>query len=262
MKSIFALLLASSLLLPAQDQPAPDRAGDESAKRADPQFVTDLRNLTDEQEKEYLTLFRDCERLFGQRRIFECLAAIHKINKIYAGNPSTINLEGACYVEFRAFDKAREAFERAMKVQPDNFNVRFNLAEIEFVTQNWPTALEKLTALNDEANQDQKNQGYADLIQFKMALCMLKLDDLEGAEKIVSKTTFLDDSPLHYYGNAALAYYANRGAEAETWLSRASRIFQGSPVIAPWQDTLIEFGYIKSFYGGDLEVESGPPNDE
>jgi hypothetical protein len=30
----------------------------------------------------------------------------------------------------------------------------------------------------------------------------------------------------------------------------AGRVFANPAVIAPWQDTLIEFGYIESFYGG------------
>ena len=92
-----------------------------------------------------------------------------------------------------------------------------------------------------------------------MLLCKIKTDDMTGAEAIVAKTDFLDDSPLFYYGKAALEYAKDNGAEAEVWLARAGRIFrtEDGGLLAPWQDTLIEFGYIKSFYGGDLEVESG-----
>jgi hypothetical protein len=31
----------------------------------------------------------------------------------------------------------------------------------------------------------------------------------------------------------------------------AVRVFNNPAVIAPWQDSLIEYGYIQSFYGGD-----------
>ncbi|MGB2454301.1 MAG: hypothetical protein ACPIG7_06890, partial [Akkermansiaceae bacterium] len=76
---------------------------------------------------------------------------------------------------------------------------------------------------------------------------------------IVAETDFLDDSPLFYFGKAALSYAKDDGKGAEQWLARATRIFRSAngALLAPWQDTLIEFGYIKSFYGGDLEVESG-----
>jgi hypothetical protein len=97
------------------------------------------------------------------------------------------------------------------------------------------------------------------LIEFKILLCKIKTDDISGAEDIVAKTDFLDDSPLFYFGKAALEYAKDNGVGAETWLARAGRIFRTDDggLLAPWQDTLIEFGYIKSFYGGDLEVESG-----
>ena len=97
------------------------------------------------------------------------------------------------------------------------------------------------------------------LIDFKLLLCKLKTDDEDGAKKILEGTGFLDDNPLFYYGNAAMEYFADNGAKAEVWLARAGRIFRNPSAIAPWQDTLIEFGYIKSFYGGDLEVETNSP---
>ena len=255
MKKFLPFLLASGLILSAQEQPETAPA---EAKEV-PGYFEDLNSLSDEQKLKYQELFKRCDQLFGQRRIFECLEAIHEIHKIYDGHPSTINLEGACYVEFRSFDKARMAFERAMKVQPENFNVRFNLAEIEFVTENWAKALEQLTKLEEESSGDPKLASMNALVKFKMLLCMLKTGDLDGAKAILEKADFLDDSPLYYFGNAAMAYYADQGSEAETWLARAARIFRKPAMIAPWQDTLIEFGYIKSFYGGDLEVESGPP---
>ena len=36
----------------------------------------------------------------------------------------------------------------------------------------------------------------------------------------------------------------------------ANRIFQDPNILAPWQDTLVEYGYIKSFYGGDGSQEA------
>jgi len=257
MKFLLTALLASTLALSAQDQPDGDLK--EKAMKEIPQFFTDINNLNQEDRAKYQELFVRCDQLFKQRRIFECLETLHEIHEIYDGNPSTINLVGACYVEFRNFDKARLAFERIMKIQPDNFNVRFNLAEIDFVTESWEAALTKLTQLEKDSTDDPKSQSMNSLVKFKMLLCMLKTGDAEGAKGILAKTDFLDDSPLYYYGNAAMEYFEDRGPKAEIWLARAGRIFSQAGTIAPWQDTLIEFGYIKSFYGGDLEVDQDGP---
>ena len=111
-------------------------------------------------------------------------------------NPATLNLEGACYVEFRSFEKARLAFAKALKANSGSFNVRFNLAEIEFVTENWEEALKQLGELAKEAENENQLGSMIPLIQFKMLLCLLKTDDLDGAKVILAETDFLDDSPL------------------------------------------------------------------
>ena len=241
----------------AQDPPAPSEDTAEApAQPEKPQYVKDLQGLTKEQGQKYREHFLRADYLFKQKRIFECLEEIEEIHKIYDNNPSSLNLKGACYVEFRSFDKARIAFAKASKNNPDSFNVRFNLAEIEFVTKNYKEALKMLKELAKEGSENKALASMLPLVNFKILLCMLKLDDEAGARAIVAKTDFLDDSPLFYYGTAALEYFADKGSEAEVWLARAGRIFSNKNIIAPWQDTLIEFGYIESFYGGDLEIET------
>jgi len=242
---------------PAEDIPAPSESA--TKKPAKPQFAIDLGNLSTEKSKKYFEAYFRADTLFKQKRIFECLDEIHALHEIYDKNPASLNLEGACYVEFRSFEKARLAFAKALKANSGSFNVRFNLAEIEFVTENWEEALKQLGELAKEAKVNNQLGSMIPLIQFKMLLCLLKIDDLDGAKVILAETDFLDDSPLFYYGNAAMEYFSDRGAKAEVWLARAGRIFRNPSAIAPWKDTLIEFGYIKSFYGGDLEVEVNSP---
>ena len=68
---------------------------------------------------------------------------------------------------------------------------------------------------------------------------------------LAGKYTFEDDSPFYYFAQAALAYDNKDLIKAEEWLAMAGRIFRDPNVLAPWQDTLVEYGYIKSFYGED-----------
>jgi tetratricopeptide (TPR) repeat protein len=255
------LFSLTAQVAPTGDIPAPANTAketpdpDESAKpeKEIEQYRIDLDNLPLEQKKIYWNALMRAEQVFNQKRIFECLESIHEAELIYPNNPSALNLKGACYVEFRAFEKAATAFDTALVADPENINVLFNKAEIDFVTQNWQSAHDQLEKLLPEYKGNQENMK--DLIIFKVLLCKLKLNDKAGVDALLKDTTFLDDTPLYYYGIAAIAYSEERTVDAEVWLARASRIFGQSGVIAPWQDTLIEFGYIKSFYGGDLEVE-------
>ena len=100
-----------------------------------------------------------------------------------------------------------------------------------------------------------ENIALGRLVEFKILLCKKKLGKKDEVKVLAEKYDYLDDSPYHYYAMAALAYDAEKLVEAEQWLARAGRIFRDPNVIAPWQDTLVEYGYIKSFYGNDDEPE-------
>jgi len=260
MKKILSTFFALSYFSFAQEatseaeKKTPETEADTPAAKK-PQFLVELEALTKEQRTKYLTHYQKADQLFKQKRVFECLDEIHQLHQIYDGNPASLNLQGACYVEFRNFSKARKAFNKALKSSPESFNISFNLAEIDFVTKDYKKALSQLEELQKRLGEA-NNKGASSmspLIDFKVLLCKLKTDDKEGARKMLEGTDFLDDSPFFYYGHAAFEYDSDNSNEAEIWLARAGRIFRNETLIAPWQDTLIEFGYIKSFYGGDLE---------
>ncbi len=247
MKRILLFLALTSQLTFGQEDPTTT-----TTKKA--QYDIDIENLPEDVRKKYVEYYLRSSQLFGQKRIFECLETIRKLHAIYDGNPVTLNLQGACYVEFRDFKKASKSFDKAKKIDPSSKGMLFNIAEIDFVTQKWAQALEKFKEIKPLF--DQKNeQRMKDLIGFKIFLCQLKTNQIEQAKATIDQMSYKDDTLLFYYGNAALAYHADQVSEAETWLARGRRVFKNNALINPWQDTLIEFGYIKSFYGGDLEIE-------
>ncbi|MGE9267099.1 MAG: tetratricopeptide repeat protein [Verrucomicrobiales bacterium] len=252
--SIFSLSLALTLGCLAQDEA--DKAP-QDPPAAEPQIAAwqqAISNLPVTTRRQYFVHAREADSLFKQKRIFECLDELAKLKAIYPDNPATLNLEGACYVEFRDFEKARQTFEKALALSPGNPNVKFNLAEIKFVTHQWQEAHDALTPLAEPLKD--ADQGMHHLVLYKIALCKLKLDQVAEAKELLAPYDFLDDTPLFYFAEAAFAYQADKAAEAEGWLARAARVYRDPQALAPWQDTLIEFGYIKSFYGGDLEGDT------
>ena len=188
--------------------------------------------------------------LFNQKRIFEALNAAYDAEAIFDKNPAALNLKGACCVEFRAFDQARALFKQALTLSPGSTSVLFNLAEMDFVTRQWQDCHDGMSELIPLLNP--KDLGMRRLVEFKLMLAMIKLGKLTEARELANKYDFLDDTPFFYYAQAAIAYNENDTTAAERWLGSVRRIFRRPETLAPWQDTLIEFGYIKSFYGGDL----------
>ncbi len=210
-------------------------------------------NLPEEERKEFAKNFGEAARYFQQKRIFETLESLHEAEKIFADSAELLNLRGSCYVEMRAFDKATEAFNKALEINPENTSIRFNVAEVLFVTKQWQRSLDTFTEILAEIPED--NISLSRLVEFKMLLCMKKLGQDEDVMILADKYDYQDDSPYYYYAKAALAYNEGDLLKAEEWLARANRIFRDPNIIAPWQDTLVEFGYIKSFYGDDATPE-------
>lgn len=226
---------------------------DNAATKDTAAYQQEFLNLPLERRTEYSKHFEEAVRLFKDKRIFETLDELTKAELIFKDDPNRLSLLAACQVEFRSFDKAMKALQRAGELLGDDANNSFNIGEIYFVTHKWKEAndvFEKILA------RVSKNEGKLDatllrLIEFKVLLCKIKLGKKEEAQVLSEKYDFLDDSPYYYYSKAALCYDKDDLVGAEEWLSRASRIFQNSDLVSPYQDTLIEFGYIKSFYGND-----------
>jgi tetratricopeptide (TPR) repeat protein len=254
-KALF-VIVALAAPLAAQNEPAPAEqapaAGEQELAPNQKAFL----NLPEESRKEFIKHLGEANRIFQQKRIFETMEELDKATKIFADSPEIHNLRGSCYVEMRAFDKALAEFNKASSLSKDNPSIEFNIGEVYFVTKEWQKALDVFEKVLTALNASQQNAiALSRLVEFKILLCKKKLGRDNEVTILAEKYDFLDDSPFHYYAKAALAYEANDQLKAEEWLAIAGRIFQDPNILAPWQDTLVEFGYIKSFYGEDAATE-------
>lgn len=273
----FALLLATPLAVSQEPAAPPDPGAPPPAPVAEddlvvPEWKLEYDSLSDANKEQYLKHLVEADRLFKQKRIFETLNEVAQAEKVFDQGPALLNLKGACYVEFRNFERAREIFARAydlQKVYLDGIeevndeqrrkrmehvlDILFNIAEMDFVMGNWQECHERLeTILPAMAPRD---VGMSRLVEFKLMLCKVKLGRLEEARELAEKYDYLDDNPYYYYANAAIAYHDGDKEAAERWRASARKVFRNPAALAPWEDTMIEFGYIKSFYGGDLFEE-------
>lgn len=254
MKAIPLLtLLALAMPLAAQDDSAAaPKTAETKAAPAQPNLAPHQQaflNLPEEKRYEFVKNLNDAMRLFGEKRIFETLEAVDKASAIFSDSPELYNLRGSCYVEMRSFDKALAEFEKAGSYSKDNPSLEFNIAEVYFVTKQWKKAADLLEKILLKLPPD--NVALGRLVEFKILLCKKKLGLDDEVTILSEKYDYLDDSPFYYYAKAVVAYDKKDLVKAEEWLARAGRIFRDPAVISPWQDTLVEYGYIKSFYGDD-----------
>ncbi|MDH4445068.1 MAG: tetratricopeptide repeat protein [Akkermansiaceae bacterium] len=214
-------------------------------------------NLPEEKRNEFVKILTEANRLFQQKRIFETIDKVQKAASIFSDSPEIYNLRGSCYVEMRAFDKALADFQKAQSFSSDasvsDYNIDFNIGEVYFVTKQWQKSVDTFAKVMKALPPE--NVALGRLVEFKILLGKKKLGLDNDVTILAGKYDFLDDSPFYYYVQAVLEYDKKNSLKAEEWLAVAGRIFQDPNVVAPWQDTLVEYGYIKSFYGDDDPTE-------
>ena len=250
MKPIFPALLLC--LMPLATLPAQQPAAPAAASKEKLPYEIAFSNLPEKARIEHLGKVVKAKRFFNEKRIFEAIDKANEALAIFSDDPEVLNVIGACQVEFRNFDKAMEAFKKADALTPNNPQIFFNIAELNFVMKDWPKAEENLAkVMKMNPPRDPASLQVNRLAEFKLLLAKLKLNKRAEASSMTKKYGYLDDSPYPYYAEAAMLFDEGRELEAEDVLARAGRIFQDPAFISPWRDTLIEFGYIKGFFGGD-----------
>ncbi|MBT8035973.1 MAG: hypothetical protein KJO21_00380 [Verrucomicrobiae bacterium] len=242
-----ALAIALVILSPAIAQKKAEEETPQPIVETWQQFM----NLPKAQRQEYSQKLVKAQNLFSQKRLFDTLEKIDELDKIFPDHPSALNLRGACYVEIRSFKKANKIFEKILTISPDNTNVQFNLAEVDFVTKNWTSAYDRFTQLIPRLPS--RNKGLIRLCEFKLLLCQLKTGRVKEAIALRDQYDAWDDSPYYYYSRAAIFYHEDNKKEAEKMLNNARFVWRNDAALSAWQDTLIEFGYIRSFYGENAE---------
>jgi len=203
----------------------------------------DFETLPVQQQEVFRNHLKQASSLISRDRLLESFGEIEKAEKIFPNYPTIFNLRGAAWVRLKEIDKARASFRKALAINPDAFDVKFNLAELDFVEHKFAPALKAFTAITKEYPKLPTAQY--DLVQYKKHICHLRLGQEKKADAIQKAFSYTDDSPAYYYTRIAKAYAANDSDEAASWLQSAANIF------APEQnqiylDALIEMGWVRA----------------
>lgn len=238
----------------------------DSGQTSVPDFVKEFSNLAEDQRAEFGLLRQKAQQFFVQERIFESLEKLHEADKIFSDDPAISNLRGACYVKLRKFEEAGESYLKALALEPENLGVIFNLAEMDFVTKKWEDSSEKFSEI--ASNITRRSDGPLEgqmldlhrLAVFKKILSDYKLDRKDAAKKLAEEHwDDFDDTPFTYYSKAAFAYLQGDEDGGLEWIQSALRVFGGAEKVANWQDTMIEAGLLRSFYGGEEKDAAAAP---
>ena len=200
-----------------------------------------IENLTQEEQQELSKILDDASRFIGGIRLQEGLSKLLDAEQIAPDLFQISNLRGAAYTKMKDFETARKHFKKAISLRSGVFHPQFNLAEIEFVTEEYTKSEKSFkTLLTDFPKMD---LGTKRLLEFKIIICRLKQNDIEGAKAQLNTFTYLDDTPIYHLGHAAVAYAKEDSQDAESWIASANKIYSAGQ-LEIFRDSLIEAGWI------------------
>lgn len=231
-----------------------------------------VEELPEAKRTEFIKHLNEASRLINTIRLQEALSSVISAEVIQPDVFVVQNLKGAIYTKMRLFDEAGRCFERALKLFPSAFQPKFNLAEIEFVKQNFPKA-EKLFLvaieaseaeekriqdfikaqpadtnpfiLNSYDNQLISQKGTTSLLKFKVLCSKLRQNQLKEAEKYQESFHYLEETPAYWLSKAAVAFAKNNKDEANEHIAASRRIFPEAQV-GIFLDSFIELGWIET----------------
>ena len=200
-----------------------------------------FKTLSKEKKESLRKILMEAATLINGIRVQESLEKIIEAESMVTDFAPLYNLKGAAYTKIRDFDKAQEAFERAVLLDPTAVMTRFNLTEMHFVKKKYPLAekeFSKFLSLNKDLPQETEA-----LVKYKLLICNLKLEKESNADEILKSFDYLDDHPAFYYSHAAIHFNKGETTKASSWINAASKIYK--PAINNiYNDSLIEAGWL------------------
>jgi tetratricopeptide (TPR) repeat protein len=191
---------------------------------------------------EFSKLLETARKSFDERDVRAALAALEEADGLYESNPDMLNLHGSCYVELRDFEKALTDFSGALEKLPHNPSILFNIGEVHFVSKRWDDATKSFTQAKDSLPPE--SDVLRQLIAFKLMLCEIGRGNRDGFEALADTNSQVHGTPLSEYTNVVRAFQAEDPDAARDALNAVAELFPGAETRAPWNDTLVEFGYI------------------
>ena len=155
---------------------------------------------------------------FDAKKDDEALAKLEVLQNQLPDDALILNLIGSVYTKKKDYLAAESYYRKSLKKKPGFFPAIYNLGELLFLQKNYAAAREHFRAMSAS---DSRNE----LLQFKIVLCDLELNEIDRAKKLANTIKYPGDSPAWYYAQAALENKLGNGKKAREYIAGAKYIF-------------------------------------
>jgi len=132
--------------------------------------------------------------------------------------PDIWNLRGAIFARQKRYDQAVEQFNAALAIDPNFYQAKLNLAEVNLYQGKYAEAAKHYEELR-------KLDPDSELLQFKLILCALLSGDATRAATMADIMNFPGKTPAYYYARAAIALKRGNKESAQKYFSNVKRYY-------------------------------------
>lgn len=252
--ALCAILTLVSANAPAQQsgQPAPsavvpsgDKPKEMNAEQL-PSWLVTFSNLTKEDRQKYLLGFSRAKQAFQKGDWNGCILEITNCEIIFNENPNSWNLRLSCLIELKDLEHADEYLKKIKEVLPNDPVTLLNIANLHLVRGEYESCITELNNIIRGLPYD-TDEELINIMRFRIMLSHLMLGNADQAEAIISGLTPLDDTPLYYYGKAALNIFHGKRQEAMMDVNSANNIFSKNQATIPYQRGITTSGLIDKY---------------
>jgi len=155
---------------------------------------------------------------FDAKKTDDALAKLEALQIQAPNDPLILNLIGSAYTKKKDYLAAESYFRKSLKEKNGFFPALYNLGELLFLQKKYAEAREHFQAMR---GSDTRNE----LLQFKVVLCDLELNETDRAQKLMTAIKYPGDSPAWYYAQAAYENKVGNTKKAREYIAGAQYIF-------------------------------------
>ena len=181
-------------------------------------------------------LLRQAIQLLEQKQLDAALDKANAALQSAPQNPHAYSVRGGIYAEKKLWDQAEKDYQTALQFDGKNTQMKFNLAELQFMQQKYDAARPGFIALGKDSNM-------GDLAAYKVFLCDLFGAHEEAAAKDLEAFNQAGSNASYYFANAAWSLYHHKTEDGRGWLMSALKIYD-PPKFSQYAASLIALGYI------------------
>ena len=211
-----------------------------------PMWLVEFSNLPRKDREKYLQGFARAKEFFQKGDWHSCILEITNCEIIFNKNPNSWNLRLSCLIELKDLEHADEYLAKVKEAAPKDSVTLLNIANLHLVRGEFQECITEMNNIIRTLPYDTEEE-LINIMRFRILLSHLMLGHEDQAEAIIKGLTPLDDTPLYYYGKAAINIFHGNRREAMMDVNSANNIFSKGQATVPYQRGITACGLIDKY---------------